>query len=116
MTDEMRDRLEEIKDGMIFHPDMRLLDCTLQDMDYIDFLTDQEFKEITEIRKEITTCTSLSKAIHMIDMLLDDIVCYADLIESARKCRLDDMEKSANRPQKNKFANGYGVMLNEQNV
>lgn len=99
MTDEIKNRLECIKGSLIRDTDERLQQCTLNDMDYIEFLNDQEFAQIKAIQDEINTCTSLRKANTMLNMLLDDIAAYGDEITKARDRLLADMEQSANRQE-----------------
>lgn len=97
MTDEIKDRLEKIKDSLFSTPDERLQQCTLQDLDYIEMLNDQEFAQVSMIKDKLVKCTSITPVLQAINILLDDIALYGDNINNVRDARLADMEQSANR-------------------
>lgn len=97
MTDEIRDRLEEIRYSLFSTPDERLQQCTLVDLDYIEALNDQEFGQVSMIKDKLIKCTSITPVLQAINILLDDIALYGDNINSVRDMRLTDMEQSASR-------------------
>lgn len=97
MTDEIKDRLEEIRDSLFSTPDERLQQCTLEDLDYIEALNDQEFAQVSMIKDKLIKCTSITPVIQAIDILLDDIALYGDNINSARDTRLKDIEDKAHQ-------------------
>lgn len=97
MTEEIKDRLEEIKDSLFSTPDERLQQCTLEDLDYIEMLNDQEFLQVSMIKDKLVKSTSITPVLQAINILLDDIALYGDNINNVRDMRLADMERSANR-------------------